>query len=188
MFTTTRRRIAAIAVAVAATFAAAPGPADAYTTSGSGYTGSVGVPVTDAAGSTYSPALVVNGRSIGKVAAYSGYNQYVTIATNLWVLVQTPNSRGYPYWAKVDGSVQTGWISGGQTSIWDGGTAFGSNRIVTYRGYSVTVSVTWQLSNGTVIGRRTIDYEHQGDYRVLNGLWRSGTTNWGGGAYLMYTA
>ncbi len=181
------RLAASLLVATAAVTGTATS-ANAYTYTNSGSVGSVSVPVTDAAGSTFSPSLVVNARTIGKVAAYSSSNQYVTVTSALWAIVPMPNSKGYPYWAKVDSSQRSGWIQGAQTSIRDSGNTFGSSDIFTGKGYSVTVTVTWQLANGTVIGRKVLDYSQTGDYRVLNGLWKTGTTNWGGGSFVMYTA
>ena len=52
--------------------------------------------------------------------------------------------------------------------------------------YSGNVVVTWQLSNGRVIGTRTYDYNQLNDYRCTSSYCGIGMTTWGG-AYINFT-
>ncbi|HUR76741.1 MAG TPA: hypothetical protein VMZ22_02260 [Acidimicrobiales bacterium] len=175
-----------VGLAVPLVTGALASPASAYTSSTSGYAGSVGVPVNDGAYANSAPSIRVNARNITESRAYANYAQYVCITSKLWAIVPTPNNQGRPYWAQVDSDRRCGWINAAQTSIYDGGNVFPSSDILPGKGYSVTVGVTWQLSNGSQIGSTGIGYSNVGDYRCLTANCSVDNTNWGGGAYISF--
>lgn len=56
-------------------------------------------------------------------------------------------------------------MQAGHTSISDAGYMFYVQ--AGGRGYQATVSVTWQLANGEVIGSTGCAYNHRSDYRCV---------------------
>lgn len=161
-------------------------PASAVTWSSSGSVGSVTLPQTVGYYYAFNPSITVGARNAKESPAYAAYAQKVCFTSKLWQIVPTPNAKGYPYWTQTDSHTRCGTITAAQTSINDGGNVFPSSDIFPGRGYSVTVDVTWQLTNGSVIGRMHLDYDLAADYACSSANCRIGTTTWGGGAFISF--
>lgn len=141
--------------------------ASAYTVVGSsGSPGTVSTPYADASYASYaSGTIATNARTAYESPGYRNYDQYVCITARLWKL--NNYGAGSQAWAKANETRRCAWIRAAASSVGIGGTNF--TGLVPYFGYGVDFAVTWQLSNGTVIGRRTYDYTATGDYRCLTG-------------------
>ncbi len=161
-------------------------PASAVTWNSSGSVGSVTLPTTVGYYYAYNPTITVGARNAKESPAYAGYAQKICFTSKLWRIVPTPNAKGYPYWALTDSNSRCGTITAAQTSINDGGNVFPSSNIIPGRGYSVTVDVSWQLTNGTVIGRMNLDYDLAADYSCTSANCYVGNTQWGGGAFIAF--
>ncbi len=161
-------------------------PASAVTWRNSGSVGSVTLPQTVGHYYAFNPTITVGARNAKESPAYAGYAQKICFTSKLWRIVPTPNTKGYPYWALTDSNTRCGTITAAQTSINDGGNVFPSSDIFPGGGYSVTVDVSWQLTNGAVIGRMNLDYDLAADYGCISANCYVGNTQWGGGAFISF--
>ncbi len=152
------------------------GPAAAYTDYASGRTGYVTVPVMQA--NSNNNTLTFAPRTAYEVPAYAGSAQYVCLTHRLYRIERTSSG---PRWVLDNAVTRCGWIGAAANSIYDAGYTF---YLYPGLGYSTSTTVTWQLSNGTLLGTRIAGYEHTGDYRCLTSNCVVGTTGWGGGAFV----
>jgi hypothetical protein len=135
--------------------------AEAYTVSTSGYAGGVSFNKTDGYAATPSslhPHFATNAISASRSLAYSG-TQMITIRYRVF------------YW---DGSGQR-WVSWDQRQT-SANVPYGYKMstsgwnipvdVSTYN--SADITVLWQKTDGTVLGRRYIDLSQTGDYRCMS--------------------
>ena len=122
--------------------------------------------------------IAVNQAVAGKSPQYAQYDQYVCFTSHLWEIVYSPAfSPPKPFWKEVNNDQACGWMRGSTSSI----TYWGKSFPAGYRkGYSMTVDVTWQLSNGLSIGSKRIGFDSAQDFWCVNGNCLVSATNWGG--------
>lgn len=181
MFSTAPKRLRPILSLVvgllALAFLATAAPsADAALLSRSGYAGSVGAPVATIDHSHFGNSLTVAWRNVTESPAYAAHDQYVCVVHRIF----TGGTRG-PRWTQANAVRNCAWIPRAGTSVAINGVNWSITPMHTYR---VTTEVTWQLANGSLIGRANQDYAHASDYRCLDTLDRCQvlTTTWGGTA------
>ncbi len=159
-------------------------PASAQSWSWGGYSGQVAVtPYVTANGATR--RITINPSTVGKSPQYAQYNQYVCLTSTLWQIVFVgAGASGQPFWKPVNNYRRCGWISGSSTALVDWGNSFAAG----YGGpaYSVTLDVTWQLSNGATVGTKQVAFNSTWDYRCVNGNCMVSNTYWGGGASVFF--
>jgi hypothetical protein len=127
--------------------------------------------------------IVVHPTTAGAAPAYTGYWQKVCITKRLWQIVFTAaGSGGQPFWKQVASSQACAWVTGNGMT-YDDAVSFPAGY---QKGYSVSIDVTWRLSNGYLIGSKTVDFDAVRDYRCVNGNCTTGVTNWGGGAFVLF--
>ncbi len=161
--TATKIRALAAAVVVLTVLGIGAQAASAYTTSASGASpGTATVPVTDAAYVSYvTGRITTNARTVYESPGYRNYDQYVCLTARLWRL----NAPRPQSWSKVNERRECAWIRAASSAVNIRGTNFSD--LAPYFGYSVDIDITWQLSNGALLGRRNYDYNAVGDYRCL---------------------
>lgn len=147
-----------VATTVTGALAATGAPTAAYTPSGGGYPGNLATPRTvgtyidSTTGSIFYPT-----RTVTKSARYAAYDQWVCIQYNVVYAVVPATS-----WQVYRNARTCGWISAGAASRVFPGARF---TVITdpfiFSGY---IQITWQLSNGALVGWRTLDYNQVGDY------------------------
>ena len=169
-------------VALMLALATSVSKAAAYTIISSGYPGAVGAPATQAYSTSYGTgALLTPDRSISESAAYARSDQYVCVTMNL------VSASGTPYWMQENAVRNCAWIRAAYSSTTVRGAWFNDLLGMNLAIYSVNVVVTWQLSNGSVIGKRTLDYNQPGDYQCQTAYCAVKMTMWGGGAYVTFS-
>jgi hypothetical protein len=134
--------------------AATPATAHAFTWSGHGSYGKVGVPVARVGFATIGGGfeqIRVPQRLITESPRYAGQDQYVCIKHRTWQL-------DLGKWSLQSVTRNCGWILANQTQIPDAGYTSAYTPITgTFLGYDVVV--TWQLRNGVQVGDLTVDYQ-----------------------------
>jgi hypothetical protein len=146
----------------------------------SGYPGSATLVATYGASTGFASAkITVPWRNVTESTKYANYDQYVCVRPRLF---ESSGGR----WIQSATASNCAWIPARSTSVNVAGAdftnVFGLNTFI----YSVDVQVTWQLSNGAVIGSRTYDYNATGDYRCSTVHCKIANTTWGGGAFLEF--
>lgn len=158
------------------------GTASAYSQVGAtGYPGSVSTPfIWGSWDFNAGNSVLFPWRTVTESTAYARYDQYVCVQMDL---VYSSASK---YWVNYASRTNCAWIPAAATSVNVNGTQYtglpGLNSFI----YAGNVKVTWRLSNGAVIGTRTLDYNATGDYRCSTINCFVGMTTWGGGAYLSF--
>jgi hypothetical protein len=134
----------------------------AYTTTQSGYVGTVTVPTQDQGwyASFASGTLVTGAATASKASAYAAYDQYICSNTRLFVL--SSDVLGRQTWTLSNSYRQCGWARGGVTNVSFSGVNFSS--LIPYTGFSTDTTYTWQLSNNVQVGSKYIDMAHRADY------------------------
>lgn len=178
--TATKIRALAAAVVVLTVLGIGAQAASAYTTTPSGASpGTATVPVTNASYASYaSGTLTTNARTIYESPGYRNYDQYVCLTARLWKL----NAPRPQSWSKVNERRECAWIPAASSAVNIRGTNFPG--LIPYFGYSVDIDITWQLSNGALLGRRNYDYNATGDYRCLTAKCYPGNSSVG--AWVMF--
>ena len=149
-------------------------------TAQSGYPGTANLVATYGASTGFGSAkITVPWRNVTESTKYANYDQYVCVRPRLY---ESSGAR----WIQSETKLNCAWILARSTSVNVSGAdftdVFGMNTFI----YSVDVVVTWQLSNGAVIGSRTYDYNVTGDYRCSTAHCKIANTTWGGGAFLEF--
>jgi hypothetical protein len=156
----------ALAAVLATTIAGAlhPSDASAFTWSGHGSYGPVGVPVAQVGWATVGGGfeqLQAPQRVIKESPAYAKQDQYVCITHYTWEWdggFDYENAALPGYWILSDATKNCGWIYASQTYIYDAGYRSAYNPIWgTDLHYNV--KVTWQLRSGVTVGDITINYQ-----------------------------
>lgn len=164
---------ATLAVAFIATSAAS---ASAVTiTGGSGSPGYAYIPNTTAQYGAYDSTITAPARTVGESPAYARSDQKVCVTPRLWFL--SSSRSGAQTWNFDSQMTNCAWIRAAATSATVNGVTFSGT--IPYTGYSVDVVITWQLTNGSVIGRRTYDYSSTADYQCLTFKCFKGTSTIG---------
>jgi hypothetical protein len=156
-----------------------PNPAGAYVGGGTGYPGTMGTPRSEATMvcndwwngicTNNVPAVTTPGRYLYESSAYAGYWQRVCVTTT-FLYAPAPRS----YWTVLDKATDCTSISGSATRAWHPGRNLPLEDLALTQGYFATNhKVTWNLSNGTVVGTRTYGYVHTGDYTCRTLAWPS---------------
>lgn len=116
--------------------------------------------------------------------AYKAYDQYVCATTRLYQLMN--NANGTSTWTRVSLGKACGWIRSGQSYInLSTNTFWNPDQWI---GYGVDVRLTWQLSNGSVIGSRTVDFDSTSDYQCGVSSCSVGYNSNGAGAFIAFYA
>ena len=172
--------LAAVVALVAALALSAP--ASSYSVKSTGSAGTTSTPFTFGTYGAWGSKITVPYRTVHESPAFRGFDQYVCVTPRLWTIRQGM----FPKWVQSAAKTNCAWIRAASSSVSVDGADFTS--IIPYSGYSVDIRVTWQLANGRTIGTRTYDYNVRNDYRCTDGHSKCilGTTNWGGGAFLMF--
>lgn len=178
--TASKIRALAAAVVVLTVLGIGAQAASAYTTTASGASpGTASTPYVDAAYASYASGVIsTNARTVYESPGYRNYDQYVCLTARLWKL----NAPRPQSWSKVTERRECAWIRAAASSATIRNTDF--TNLTPYFGYSVDFDITWQLSNGALVGRRNYDYNAVGDYRCLNAKCSKGTSTVG--AFVMF--
>ena len=163
-----------------AIFAGASSASAYQVVNSTGYPGAAATPLTYAAWTGFATGSVtVPYRAVTESKPYAAYNQYVCVTAQL---VEASGAG----WIESSSSRSCAWIMAAATQVNVNGAAFtglmGLNTLI----YAVNVQITWQLSNGALIGTRTYDYNAAGDYRCTTIHCKVATTTWGGGAFVEF--
>jgi hypothetical protein len=154
------RRVILLLIASAVFIGGGVSAAQAFTTSSvAGYPGVVPVPTVIANGNDLS--ITNQPRVISESARYANSSQYVCATHRLWAF----NSATYvspAAWKVIQQRKNCGWISPSATGFADAGAFFSGLTI--YKAYSTDVWVTWQSSNGALLGRMLVNHDSQSDY------------------------
>jgi hypothetical protein len=171
---TWRVLILAIVVGIAASTLTSAPRADAWTTSGSGSPGSVGVPVNYIYASAAGAHITMPERVVNESPTYAAYDQYVCATYRLFRLAGNYATG----WNRIDSRQSCGWIRAAANRIQFPGAMF---PVLPIFQHGVDVTYTWQLASGAVIGTRYVDSYHRGDYSCQSNRCSTGTT--ASGAY-----
>ena len=152
--------------------------ASAYSSSQSGYVGTVTVPLVNQGwlASFASGSLATGAATATKASTYANYDQYICSNTRLFVLSSA--GAGRQTWTLSNSYRQCGWANGAVKSVSFSGVTFSS--LIPYTGFSTDTTYTWQLSNGVQIGSKYIDMAHQADYVCLTVRCSTATSTVGG--------
>jgi hypothetical protein len=158
-----RTAFLALAAVLVTTIAGAlhPSDASAFTWTGHGSYGQVGVPVARVGwvpNGIGFEQIQVPGRIVKESPLYANRDQWVCIKHRAWKL-------SYGSWSLEDKTTNCGWIYANQTYINDPGYNSPYNPIAgTNLGYDVVI--TWKLSSGLQVADMTIDYQVGNGYNL----------------------
>jgi hypothetical protein len=154
-------------------------PTAAYTPYASGYPGGIGTPRIVGTYVDYGTGRVTfPGRMATESARYAAWDQYVCVTSN----VVYASSFGSTSWQPYNSFRVCRWIPAAATSVVVPGVNFDvmTHGIFIFSGNLV---ITWQLSNGALVGKRVLDYNAVGDYACYGCTIAS---SYSLGAYLLF--
>ena len=169
---------AALAITIVVTSAS---NAAAVTIRTNGSPGSAEIPYAYARYASFaSGTITAPARTVHESPVYARRDQYVCVTPRLWAL--STNLLGHQRWKLDDKLTDCRWIRAASTSVAVNGAEF--SELDPYIGYSVDVVITWQLKDGTRIGKRIYDYTFKADYQCLTEKCRRDKSTIG--AYVMF--
>jgi hypothetical protein len=159
------RRVALPAL-LATTALVMAAPAGAYTiTVSKGAPGKASTPVVYGTYGGNGSLITAPARRVTESRRYARYDQWVCVTPRLYH-GYTPDW-GSPDWVLDAKATNCAWIPARARYVDVPGVDFTSP--VPIFAYGVTVTVTWSLSDGTVVGKRVYDYDQSADYLCQNG-------------------